>query len=136
MKGEPDKKFLFTQINIIEGVDIENQLFYQIQTVLSDKILQVCGVYTFIINCCCPGNNQQCHFINFRLTVGNMKMFFQMSCHFFRKLILMQVNRRLLVNARCIDIVLPDTVNRNGDMQDQIDQRIVIDKIMVILKYL
>ena len=48
-------------------------------------------------------------------------MFFQMSCHFFRKLILMQVNRRLLVNARCIDIVLPDTVNRNGDMQDQID---------------
>ena len=53
MKGEPDKKFLFTQINIIEGVDIENQLFYQIQTFLSDKILQVCGIDTFIINCCC-----------------------------------------------------------------------------------
>ena len=130
MEGKADQKLWLRQVDIVIGIDVGNQFPDQSEAFRSDKILQIGNRDALVVNGRGPGDEEQRQLVDLGLVVFDPEILLDLSGDPPRQLVLVGADGGHVPDILGVDVAVADPVDGDGDVQHQVDQGIIVHKIM------
>ena len=130
MQCKADQELRLRQIDIVKGIDVGDQLFNQGEAFRGDKISQIGDRDALVVDGRCPGNEEQRQLVDLGLVVFDLEILLDLAGDVPGQLILVGADGGHVVNVLRVDVAVADPVDCDGDVQHQVDQGVIVHKIM------